>query len=62
MGRRKLTRILLYAGSSLQITNSQGEAARDIAIRKKLPEILQILDAPIDENVRDKERDRSSSS
>lgn len=62
MGRRKLTRILLYAGSSLQITNSQGETARDIALRKKLPEIVQILDAPIDENVRDKERDRSSSS
>ncbi|KAJ6645199.1 Ankyrin repeat domain-containing protein 6 [Pseudolycoriella hygida] len=62
MGRRKLTRILLYAGSSLQITNSQGETARDIAIRKNLMEILEILDAPIDETVRDKERDRSSSS
>lgn len=62
MGRRKLTRILLYAGSSPKICNSQGETARDIAIRKKLPEILQILDTPIDENVRDKERDRSSSS
>lgn len=62
MGRRKLTRILLNAGSSLKICNSQAETARDIAIRKNLPEILQILDTPIDENARDKERDRSSSS
>lgn len=58
MGRRKLTRILLAAGSSLKIQNAQNEAARDIAVRKKLSEILEILDAPVDET----QRDRSSSS
>lgn len=58
MGRRKLTRILLAAGSSLKIQNAQNEAARDIAVRKKLNEILEILDAPVEET----QRDRSSSS
>lgn len=58
MGRRKLTRILLAAGSSLKIQNAQNEAARDIAVRKKLNEILEILDSPVDET----QRDRSSSS
>ena len=48
MGRRKLTRILLEASgsSSLKIKNAQGEMARDIALRKDLSEIIEILDAP----------------
>lgn len=44
MGRRKLTRILLESGSEKNITNAQGETARDIAIRKKMKEIICILD------------------
>lgn len=64
MGRRKLTRILLSAGGSLTIQNAQKEAARDIAVRKKLPEILEILDQPpavVRAQLDDVHRDRSSS-
>lgn len=45
MGRRKLTRILVEASgtSSLIIKNAQSETARDIAHRKKLIEIIDIL-------------------
>lgn len=46
MGRRKLTRILLSAGSSWQTANLQQETARDICVRKRLTEILEILDGP----------------
>lgn len=47
MGRRKLTRILVEASgtSSLIIKNAQAETARDIAHRKKLIEIIDILNA-----------------
>lgn len=47
MGRRKLTRILVEASgiSSLIIKNAQGETARDIAHRKNLIEIIDILNA-----------------
>lgn len=47
MGRRKLTRILVEASgiSSLVIKNAQGETARDIAHRKNLIEIIDILNA-----------------
>lgn len=47
MGRRKLTRILLQSDSSasLKIRNAQSETARNIAHRKQLLEILEILDA-----------------
>lgn len=44
MGRRKLTRILLEAGCDRGVRNKQGETARDIALRKNLSEILDILD------------------
>lgn len=44
MGRRKLTRILLEAGCDKSIRNKQAETARDIALRKDLIEILNILD------------------
>lgn len=63
MGRRKLTRILLSAGGSAIIRNAQNETARDICVRKKLPEILEILDAPPDVHTKQPlDRDRSSSS
>lgn len=62
MGRRKLTRILLSAGGSIVIRNAQNETARDICIRKKLPEIVEILDAPPEIDKQPLDRDRSSSS
>lgn len=66
MGRRKLTRILLQADSStsLKMKNAQSETARDIAVRKKLTEIIEILDSPpppVQAGPAD-ERERSSSS
>lgn len=60
MGRRKLTRILMSTGASIKLQNAQNETVRDIAMRKKLTDILEILDTPV-EDVQ-KERDRSSSS
>lgn len=47
MGRRKLTRILVEASGigSLIVKNAQGETARDIAHRKNLIEIIDILNA-----------------
>lgn len=72
MGRRKLTRILLQANcaTSLKMKNVQGETAHDIAIRKGLREIIDILEtppapiSPVDEceRERDRERERSSCS
>lgn len=62
MGRRKLTRILLSAGGSAIIRNAQSETPRDICIRKKLPEIVEILDAPVEADKEQLQRDRSSSS
>lgn len=65
MGRRKLTRILLEGGCDKSISNAQGETARDIAIRKKLKEIICILDkTSIELSTVNKNqlRDRSSSS
>lgn len=59
MGRRKLTKILLEAGTSLEIKNAQNETPRDIAIRKNLIEIIEILDKPLKAN---KSRDISSGS
>lgn len=43
MGRRKLTRILLEAGCDRSLRNKQGETAKDIARRKNLNEILEII-------------------
>lgn len=76
MGRRKLTRILFEVGgtSSLKLKNAQGETARDIALRKKLTEIVDFLNSPppksssavvaheLDEKLLKGDRDRSSSS
>lgn len=49
MGRRKLTRILVEASGigSLIVKNAQGETARDIAHRKNLIEIIDILNATV---------------
>lgn len=62
MGRRKLTRILLSAGGSAVIRNAQNETPREICVRKKLPEIIEILDAPPEIDRQPLDRDRSSSS
>uniref|UniRef100_A0A182K1V1 ANK_REP_REGION domain-containing protein n=1 Tax=Anopheles christyi TaxID=43041 RepID=A0A182K1V1_9DIPT len=61
MGRRKLTRILLEAGCRQDAKNAQDETPRDIAQRKNLMEILNILNTPIDLSAR-RSRERSSSS
>ncbi|XP_030758799.1 ankyrin repeat domain-containing protein 6 [Sitophilus oryzae] len=55
MGRRKLTRILLEAGCDKTVRNKQGETARDIAFRKDLGEIIDILD---DNNTREGRRSK----
>ncbi|KAK0159713.1 hypothetical protein PV327_010799 [Microctonus hyperodae] len=54
MGRRKLTRILLEAGCDRSLRNKQGETAKDIARRKNLSEILDIIN-----KLRSKSRSRS---
>lgn len=48
MGRRKLTRILyeVCGPSALLLRNAQGETPRDIAIRKNLKPIIEILNSP----------------
>lgn len=56
MGRRKLTRILLEAGCDRSLRNKQGETAKDIARRKNLAEILEIIG-----KARGKSRTRSKS-
>ncbi|XP_063974684.1 ankyrin repeat domain-containing protein 6 isoform X2 [Diachasmimorpha longicaudata] len=56
MSRRKLTRILLEAGCEHSLRNKQGETAKDIAKRKKLTEILAIIN-----KYRSKSRSRSKS-
>ncbi|XP_053687505.1 uncharacterized protein LOC128736995 [Sabethes cyaneus] len=61
MGRRKLTRILLEAGCKQDTKNAQGETPRDIAIRKNLVEIINILNTPVQISARNA-RERSSSS
>ena len=47
MGRRKLTKLLLEAGA-MQFQNLQHETPKDIAQRKNLTEIIQILNTHID--------------
>lgn len=59
MGRRKLTRILLEAGCDKSIRNQQGETARDIATRKGLEEIINILNTPVAKQPKKKHRDKS---
>uniref|UniRef100_A0AAG5DXG7 Uncharacterized protein n=1 Tax=Anopheles atroparvus TaxID=41427 RepID=A0AAG5DXG7_ANOAO len=61
MGRRKLTRILLEAGCRQDAKNAQDETPRDIAQRKNLVEIINILNTPIELSPR-RSRERSSSS
>lgn len=56
MGRRKLTRILLEASCDRSLRNKQGETAKDIARRKNLSEILEIINKS-----RSKSRSRSKS-
>lgn len=48
MGRRKLTRILyeVCGPSGISLRNAQGETPRDIAIRKNLKPIIEILNSP----------------
>ncbi|XP_055308334.1 ankyrin repeat domain-containing protein 6-like [Sitodiplosis mosellana] len=48
MGRRKLTRILyeVCGTSAVLLRNAQGETPRDIAIRKNLKSIIEILNLP----------------
>jgi hypothetical protein len=43
MNRRKLTRVLLESGCDPNVRNKQGEAAADIARRKHLADIVDIL-------------------
>ncbi|XP_063708880.1 ankyrin repeat domain-containing protein 12 [Culicoides brevitarsis] len=65
MGRRKLTRILLEGGCDKSIINAQGESARDIAVRKKLKELVSIIDKTsinLSPENKNHSRDRSSSS
>ena len=45
MGRRKLTKILVEAGTDTNIRNKQNETALDIAVRKGLGEVVTILEA-----------------
>lgn len=47
LGKRKLTKLLIEAGA-MQFRNNQHETARDIAKRKNLQEILEIIDAQAD--------------
>ncbi|CAO1376408.1 unnamed protein product [Diamesa hyperborea] len=50
MGRRKLTKLLLEAGA-MQFQNLQHETPRDIAQRKNLCEILEILSTHVDKKL-----------
>ena len=43
MGRRKLTKILVESGTQPELRNKQAESAADIAVRKNLTEIVNIL-------------------
>ncbi|XP_050437017.1 ankyrin repeat domain-containing protein 6-like [Adelges cooleyi] len=46
MARKKLTRIILQAKCNTMLRNKQNETAKDIAERKNLTEILEILNDP----------------
>lgn len=61
MGRRKLTRILLEAGCDKSLKNHQSETARDIATRKGLEEIINILNTPVAKQSKKKDRHRDKS-
>lgn len=60
MGRRKLTRILLEAGCDKTIRNKQAETARDIALRKDLGEIVDILEDGVNREGRRSKKEKGS--
>ena len=51
MGRRKLTKILVEAGTDTNIRNKQCETALDIAVRKGLGEVVTILECNNIQNI-----------
>merc|ERR1719192_3130361 len=51
MGRKKLTRILVEGGTDTAIRNKQNETAMDIAVRKKLSEVVTILECNSIQNI-----------
>ena len=51
MGRKKLTRILVEGGTDTAIRNKQNETAMDIAVRKKLSEVVTILECSNIQNI-----------
>ena len=51
MGRRKLTKILVEAGTDTNIRNKQSETALDIAVRKGLGEVVTILECNNIQNI-----------
>ena len=51
MGRKKLTKILVEAGTDTNIRNKQNETAYDIAVRKHLSEIVTILECNNIQNI-----------
>ena len=51
MGRKKLTRILVEGGTDTNIRNKQNETALDIAVRKKLSDVVTILECNSIQNI-----------
>ena len=51
MGRKKLTRILVEGGTDTTVRNKQNETAMDIAVRKKLSEVVTILECNNIQNI-----------
>ena len=51
MGRKKLTKILVEAGTDTNIRNKQSETALDIAVRKGLGEVVTILECNNIQNI-----------
>ena len=51
MGRKKLTKILVEAGTDTNIRNKQNETALDIAVRKHLSDIVTILECNNIQNI-----------
>ena len=51
MGRKKLTKILVEAGTDTNIRNKQNETAYDIGVRKHLSEIVTILECNSIQNI-----------